>query len=60
MPWEIYIIRSQEKYLNQNWDSNLGPPHVKGTVSSLVVNKMADSVMTAPPGKSGTRLKREI
>ena len=26
--------------------------HVKGEVSSLVVNKMADSVMTAPPGKS--------
>ena len=34
--------------------------YVKGEVSSLVVNKMADSVMTAPPGKSGIRLKREI
>ena len=50
MPWEIYIIRSQEKNLNQNRDSNLGPP----------VNKMTDSVMTAPPGKSGIYLKREI
>ena len=27
---------------------------------SLVVNIMTDSVMTAPPGKSGIRLKREI
>ena len=34
--------------------------HVKGEVSSLVVNKMAYSVMTAPPGKSVIRLKREI
>ena len=34
--------------------------HVKGEVSSLVVNIMADSVMTAPPGKSGIRLRREI
>ena len=34
--------------------------HVKCKVSSLVVNKMADSAMTAPPGKSGIRLKREI
>ena len=34
--------------------------HVKGEVSSLVVNKMADSVMTTPPGKSGIHLKREI
>ena len=33
---------------------------VYGEVSSLVVNKMADSVMTAPSGKSGIRLKREI
>ena len=31
---------------------------VYGEVSSLVVNIM--SVMTAPPGKSGIRLKREI
>ena len=28
-----------------------------GEVSSLVVNKMADSVTTAPPDKSGIRLK---
>ena len=34
--------------------------NVKGEVISLVVNKMAHSVMTAPPGKSGIRLKREI
>ena len=33
---------------------------VYGEVSSLVVNIMADSVMTAPPGKSGIRLKWEI
>ena len=26
MPWEIYIIKSQGKNSNQNWDSNLGPP----------------------------------
>ena len=52
-------MRSQEKNLNQNRDSNLGF-HVKGDVSSPVVNKMADSVMTAPLGKSGIRLKREI
>ena len=32
---------------------------VYGEVSSLVVN-MTDSVMTAPPGNSGIRLKREI
>ena len=31
-----------------------------GEVSSLVVNIMTDSVMTAPPGKSGIRFKREI
>ena len=34
--------------------------HVKGEVSLPVINKMAVSVMTAPPGKSGIRLKREI
>ena len=34
--------------------------HEKGEASSLVVNKMADSVMTAPPGKSGICLKKEI
>ena len=33
---------------------------VYGEVSSLVVNIMADSVMNAPPGKNGIRLKREI
>ena len=33
---------------------------VYGEVSSLVVNIMTDSAMTAPPGKSGIRLKREI
>ena len=33
---------------------------VYGEVSSLVVNIMTDSVMTATPGKSGIRLKREI
>jgi hypothetical protein len=43
VPWEIYIIRSQEKNSNLNLDLNLGPPeyhiHVKGDVSSLMVNK---------------------
>ena len=34
--------------------------HDKNIVSSLVVNIMTDSVMTALPGKSGIRLKREI
>ena len=33
---------------------------VYGEVSSLVVNIMTDSVMTALPGESGIRLKREI
>ena len=33
---------------------------VYGEVSSLVVNIMADSVMTAQPGKSDIPLKREI
>ena len=33
---------------------------VYGEVCSLVVNIMTDSVITAPPGKSGIRLKREI
>jgi hypothetical protein len=23
VPWEIYVIRSQGKNLNQNWDSNI-------------------------------------
>ena len=46
---KFYIIRSQEENSNQNRE-----------VSSLVVNIMTDSVMTAPPGKSGIRLKREI
>ena len=33
VPWGIYIIRSQEKNLNQNRDSILGPPSQEGDLN---------------------------
>ena len=69
MPWEIYIIRSQEKNIEpepgfeprtSGFLARRSTTLLKDEVSSLVVNKMADSVMTAPPAKSGIRLKRKI